>query len=416
MITVVGLGFVGLTTALGFSQKNFKVYGYDVDQYKISSIKKCRIPFYEPHLDKACKTYLGNNFIIADSLQEAVSKSRIVFYCVGTPSGENGSADLTHLYKAVEETLKGLDKDNYKVLVIKSTIPPSTTQDKIKPFVEKLGFTVGKDIGLANNPEFLREGYAWDDFVHPDRIVIGVEDKKTIEILNHCYKPFAAPIHKVSLNTGEFIKYLSNTLFSSLISYSNEMSMVANSIGGIDIPKSFKILHEDKRWFGKPAKMTSYVYPGCGFGGYCLPKDTMAIRSISDTKGFSPKILQSVIETNSLIKNFVVDRLIREIKPNQAIGILGLSFKPDSDDVRETPAKDIIEKLLKKGYSNLYAYDPMAIEVFKKTYNIDIHYLNSLENIVQKADVFVLLTAWKEFKEKQDLLKQKPLYDFRYFL
>lgn len=416
MITVVGLGFVGLTTALGFSQKNFKVYGYDIDKDKISSIKKCRIPFYEPHLDKACKTYLGNNFIIADSLQEAVSKSRIVFYCVGTPSSEDGSADLTYLYEAIEKTLSGLNKDNYKVLVIKSTIPPSTTQEKIKPFIEKLGFTVGKDIGLANNPEFLREGCAWDDFIHPDRIVIGVEDEKSIEILSYCYKPFAAPIHKVSLTTGEFIKYLSNTLLSSLISYSNEMSMVANSIGGIDIPKAFKILHDDKRWFGQPAKMISYVYPGCGFGGYCLPKDTMAICSISEMKGFSPKILQSVIETNSLIKNFVVNHLTKEIKPNQAIGILGLSFKPDSDDVRETPAKDIIEKLLEKGYSNLYAYDPMAVEVFKKTYNIDIHYLNSLEDIVQKADVLVLLTAWKEFKEREGLLKQKPLYDFRYFL
>jgi len=416
MITVVGLGFVGLTTALGFSQKNFKVYGYDIDKDKISSIKKCRIPFYEPHLDKACKTYLGNNFIIADSLQEAVSKSKIVFYCVGTPSSEDGSADLTYLYEAIEKTLNGLNEDNYKVLVIKSTIPPSTTQEKIKPFIKKLGFTVGKDIGLANNPEFLREGYAWDDFIHPDRIVIGVEDEKSIEILSYCYKPFAAPIHKVSLTTGEFIKYLSNTLLSSLISYSNEMSMVANSIGGIDIPKAFKILHDDKRWFGQPAKMISYVYPGCGFGGYCLSKDTMAIRSISEMKGFSPKILQSVIETNSLIKNFVVNHLIREIKPNQAIGILGLSFKPDSDDVRETPAKDIIEKLLEKGYSNLYAYDPMAVEVFKKTYNIDIHYLNSLEDIVQKVDVLVLLTAWEEFKKKQDLLKQKPLFDFRYFL
>ena len=416
MIAIVGLGFVGLTTALGFSQKNFKVYGYDINKHRISLIKKCQIPFYEPHLENACKTYLGNNFIIADSLQEAVSKSEVIFYCVGTPSGEDGSADLTYLYNAIDETLKGLDKDNYKVLVIKSTIPPSTTQEKIKPFIEKLGFTVGKDIGLANNPEFLREGCAWDDFIHPDRIVIGVEDQKSSEILNHCYKAFVAPIHKVSLNTGEFIKYLSNTLLSSLISYSNEMSMVANSIGGIDIPKAFKILHEDKRWFGQPAKMTSYVYPGCGFGGYCLPKDTMAIRSISDAKGFSPKILQSVIETNSLIKNFVVDCLIKEIKPNQAIGILGLSFKPDSDDVRETPSKDIIEKLLERGYSNLYAYDPMAVEVFKKAYNINIHYLDSLEDIVQKADFLVLLTAWNQFKERQDLLKRKPLYDFRYFL
>ena len=416
MIAVIGLGFVGLTTALGFSEKGFKVYAYDIDKNRTDSIKQYQIPFHEPQLKEACKAYLGNKFIITDSIQEAVNKSRIIFYCVGTPSQDDGNTDLTHLYKAIEESLKNLNKEDYKVIAIKSTIPPSTTEEKIKPFIEKFGFNIGMDIGLANNPEFLREGYAWDDFMRPDRIVIGAEDEKTTEILKKCYIGFNAPIHHVSFNTGEFIKYLSNTLLSSLISYSNEMSMIADSIGGIDIQKAFKILHEDKRWLDKPAKMASYVYPGCGFGGYCLPKDTMAISSISEAKGFYPKILNSVIETNSLIKEFMVDRLTKEVNQDQAIGILGLSFKPGSDDVRETPAKDIIDKLLERGYYKLYAYDPLAVEAFKKAYSIDIHYENSLEDIAQKADVLLLLTAWAEFKERQDLLRQKPLYDFRYFL
>ena len=416
MISVLGLGYVGLTTALGFSEKGFQVYGYDTDQSRLARIREGHIPFHEPKLREACKKYIGGHFYVTETLKQAVEKGEIIFLCVGTPEKKEGSADLSYLCSAIKQILQGIDKASFKVLVIRSSVPPPMTSRIIKPLIEEHGFIVGKDIGLANNPEFLREGYAWSDFVHPDRVVIGVEDNKSKERLKEIFKPFQAPIYTVSLNTGEFIKYLSNTLLSTLISFSNEMSILANTIGEIDIPESFHILHQDKRWFGHPANMTSYVYPGCGFGGSCLPKDTKAIYHLSKSNGLAPTILKGVIDTNERVKNYVVTQLIKDISPETAIGILGLSFKPGSDDIRETPAKDIICKLISKGYRNIYAYDPLAIDGFRKTYDIDIKYIYNLEDLLEKVDHVVILTAWEEFKEKQSLFDQKKLFDFRYFI
>jgi UDPglucose 6-dehydrogenase len=415
MITVIGLGFVGLTTALGFCEKGFKVFGFDIDKEKKNNLKNFKVPFYEPGLPDALKKHLNVNFFIIDEFKGAIEQSEIIFYCVGTPCKKDGNADLKHLLDAIENSLNVIE-DSFKVLVIKSTIPPATTSEEVKHFIEKHGFTVGKDIGLANNPEFLREGYAWDDFLFPDRIVIGAEDEKTIEILRKVYKPFNTRFHVVSYNTSEFIKYISNTLLATLISYANEMSMIAHTIGDINIIQAFNILHEDKRWSGSPAKMTSYVYPGCGFGGYCLPKDTMAMFMHSKLKGYDACILNSVITVNERIKDFVVQRIIRNISKEETIGILGLAFKPNSDDIRDTPSKTIIEKLLENGFDKIVAYDPIANNAFASTYSLNISYANSLDEIVEHADCLILLTAWDEFKKNKEKLKSKKLFDFRHFL
>ncbi|QDF30233.1 UDP-glucose dehydrogenase family protein [Halarcobacter anaerophilus] len=416
MIGVIGLGFVGLTTALGFSEKGYKVYGYDIDRGKTDHLKKKKVPFHEPGLPEVLDKNLDKNFFIEESLLEVVSKSEIIFYCVGTPTKESGGADLTYLYNAIDETLSSQIFSEYKVLVIKSTVPPSTTEEIISPYIESKGYKVGSNLGLANNPEFLREGFAWDDFMNPDRIVIGVNDKKSSQTLEKYYKPFNADIHIVSFNTGEFIKYLSNTLLSTLISYSNEMSMIAKTIGNIDISKSFSILHEDKRWLGQPAKMSSYVYPGCGFGGYCLPKDTEALYKESKNKGFEALGLKNVLNINEKIKSFLVNTVEKEVPVNKTIGILGLSFKPNSDDVRDTPAKYIIQLLLEKGYSNIIAYDPLSNKQFQKVYKYSILYVDTLEELISKTDCNILLTAWEEFKIKKELIFEKKLFDFRYFL
>ncbi len=416
MIGVIGLGFVGLTTALGFSEKGYTVYGYDIDKGKTDYLKKKKIPFHEPSLPEILDKNLDKTFFIEESLLEVVSKSEIIFYCVGTPTKENGGADLTYIYNAIDETLSSQIVDDYKVLVIKSTVPPSTTEQIISPYIESKGYKIGFNLGLANNPEFLREGYAWDDFMNPDRIVIGTNDNKSAQILKKYYEPFNTEMHLVSFNTGEFIKYLSNTLLSTLISYSNEMSMIAKTIGNIDIAKSFSILHEDKRWSGEPAKMSTYVYPGCGFGGYCLPKDTEALYKESKNKGFEAVGLKNVLDINEKIKYFLVNEIEKEISTNETIGILGLSFKPNSDDVRDTPAKYIIQLLLKKGYSNIIAYDPLSNEQFQKVYEYPILYVDTLEELVSKTDCNVLLTSWEEFQVKKSLLLEKKLFDFRYFL
>ncbi len=415
MITVLGLGFVGLTTALGFSKKGFKVYGIDVNEERVNKIKNYQVPFYEPHLDEVLLEELNKNFIIDAPLAEAVANSQVIIICVGTPGNADGSANLTYLLDAVKNVFE-ISDGSFKVIVTKSTVPPSTVSKKVKPYVKELNEKYSKPIGLASNPEFLREGYAWDDFMNPDRIVIGVEEEQSKKILNQIYFPFNAPVHYVSFNSAEFIKYLSNTLLSTLISFSNEMAMIAEHIGDIDIPSAFKILHQDKRWFGNPAAMASYVFPGCGYGGYCLPKDTAALSSIAQEHGFMPKILEGNLQINEEIKEFLAEKIASEVPKDNKIGILGLSFKSGSDDVRLSPSKFIIEKLLEKGFKNIVAYDPMANEVFHQEFNLPITYADSIELLVAQTDELVLLTSWPEFKENKKLIRSKRLFDFRYAL
>lgn len=417
MISVLGLGFVGLTTALGFSEKGFKVYGFDVDREKSNSIQNKKIPFYEEGLQEILEKNLDNTFVLKNSLADCIQDSKIIFLCVGTPSDENGKADLTYLLNAIDEILKNTPKGSKKLIITKSTIPPSTTKQYVIPFIESKGFKVGEDVFVANNPEFLREGFAWSDFIEPDRVVVGAEDEYSKNLLKEIYIPFGAPIHFVNLNTGEFIKYLSNTLLSTLISYANEMSMIAASIGEIDTKEAFNILHEDKRWGEKsPCAMSKYAFPGCGFGGYCLPKDTQAMAYKAGELGYDAKILKNVLKVNNEIKPFWIDKITQNLPKDANIGVLGLSFKPNSDDIRQTPSKIIIDMLLEKGYKNIHAYDPVANELFDKVYKLPLRYKNSVKDIADSCDVIVIATGWKEFADNQDYLKIKKVYDLRYIL
>lgn len=411
-VTVFGLGFVGLTTALGFADKNNKVYGIEVNPERVKILENGKLPFHEPGLDEALTRNLNKNFFITDNLAKAISESDCIYYCVGTPYGDDGQADLTYLFDAIESTLKELNDNKFRVLVTKSTIPPTTTQERVIPFIEKQGFVIGEQIGVANNPEFLREGYCWDDFINSDRIVLGVSDEKSEQILKQLYETFDCPIFTVSLNTGEFIKYLSNTLLATLISFSNEMSIIADNLGDIDVANAFRILHLDKRL--KDSGIASYIYPGCGYGGYCLPKDTNAIYALSKSKGFTPEILENTIKTNDEMHIFITEKITRNIEKEDKIGILGLSFKPGSDDVRDTPAAKVIKELISRGYSNITAYDPLAIEEFKKCYDFNIKYAD-YETVLEESDELVILTAWEEFEDVKSLT-DKPVIDCRYML
>jgi UDPglucose 6-dehydrogenase len=416
-ISILGLGFVGLTTGLGFAKKGFKTYGFDINEDRLNKLKNHIIPFHEPHLKEVLQETLGNSFFLDVPFEEAIQKSDAVFLCVGTPEKEDGSADLRYILNGIEQILK-VKTDKFQVLITKSTVPPSTVSREVIPYVNQiLQKNTSRKIGFASNPEFLREGYCWEDFIQPDRVVIGVEDEKSKDILDKIYQPFDAPIHYVNYNTAEFIKYLSNTLLSTMISYANEMSMVAGAIGNIETQKAFQILHEDKRWYGNPAGMKSYVYPGCGYGGYCLPKDTAALVSIAEKNGFSPPILKANLKVNHDIKPFLVEQIVEKVGKQSSIGILGLSFKPDSDDVRITPPKEIIELLIQNGFTKIFAYDPISNEEFKTHYpHLDIIYLNNLDEITEKSDYLVLLTGWKEFKDRKELLSKKIVFDFRYAL
>ncbi len=414
MITVIGLGFVGLTTGLGFAKKGFKTFGIDINRERVDLLKNFEIPFHEPHLKNILEETSGTKFFLDVSLDDAIKQSEAIFICVGTPASSDGSADLSHLLAAIDQII-AVDSGSFKVLIVKSTVPPSTLSKRVIPYVEEKISGLDRAFGFASNPEFLREGYCWEDFIEPDRLVIGVEDEKSRQILQQLYEPFGAPIHNVSYNSAEFIKYLSNTLLSTLISYSNEMSMIADNIGGIDVPSSFRILHEDKRWSGKPASMSSYVYPGCGYGGYCLPKDTQALDAIARANGIDTSVLSGNLRINDEIKDHLVGKIESELEKDAPIGILGLSFKPESDDVRITPAKDIIVKLIEKGFTNLSAYDPLANEAFKTEYpDIDIKYFEDLDSLLQNVENVVILTGWKEFKNNKEKITKKKVFDFRY--
>lgn len=415
MVTVFGLGFVGLTTALGFAHFGYDVYGVDVDEVRKERLRKGEIPFMEPHMKEELQEHLNKNFFVTDDIEEAVSKSDYIYYCVGTPYGKQGCADLTYLFSAIDSTVSAIEAsetcDKIRVLVTKSTIPPSTTAEKILPYVKAKGI-VSENLGVANNPEFLREGHCWDDFIGADRIVLGCNDEVSAEMLKALYKPMNIPIICVSHSTGEFVKYLSNTLLATMISYSNEMAQIADAIGEIDVADAFHILHMDKRW--NNCNMASYVYPGCGYGGYCLPKDTSAMLAQAKAKGYEPRILQDVIEMNTNRPKAIAEKIVRELKHEAVIGILGLSFKPESDDVRDTPAYKIIKEIQNRGYNNIVAFDPVANEEFAKKYqDVNVIYVDSLREVYDRADVVAIVTAWDEFKEVKNM-GDKLLFDCRY--
>lgn len=428
-VTVFGLGFVGLTTALGFAETGCKVFGIDVDEARKESLRNGIIPFHEPHMEEVLKRHLGQSFFITDDISDAVQKSTYIFYCVGTPYGIDGSADLTYLFSAIDSTLEAIHDEQFRVLVTKSTIPPSTTAEKILPYVKE-SCAKAEFVGIANNPEFLREGHCWEDFTEADRIVLGVNDGKSRVLLTELYEPMGIPIKCVSHSTGEFIKYLSNTLLATLISYSNEMAEAAEAFGGIEVAEAFRILHMDKRW--NNCNMTSYVYPGCGYGGYCLPKDTSAFYAQAEAKGFDAQILKQVIRTNTerpqriakqivqCLNNYICQQenncCIEKHKSPGTIGILGLSFKPGSDDVRDTPAVKIIQELKKLGYQDIIAYDPIAMDEFQQKYpDIAIDYAESLTKAYDESDVLAIVTAWKEFR-LAPALGNKKILDCRYML
>ena len=413
-VTVFGLGFVGLTTALGFAETGCKVYGIDVDEARKESLRNGIIPFHEPHMKGVLRHHLGQSFFITDDILDAVHKSTYIFYCVGTPYGIDGSADLTYLFSAIDSTLKAIHDEKFRVLVTKSTIPPSTTAEKILPYVKK-SCDKAEFVGVANNPEFLREGHCWEDFTEADRIVLGVNDEKSKVLLTELYEPMGIPIKCVSHSTGEFIKYLSNTLLASLISYSNEMAQAAEAFGGINVAEAFRILHMDKRW--NDCNMTSYVYPGCGYGGYCLPKDTSAFYAQAEAKGFDAQILKQVIRTNAERPQRIAEQIGRHLgQSSGTIGILGLSFKPGSDDVRDTPAVKIIQELKKLGYQDIIAYDPIAMNEFQQKYpDIAIGYAESLAKAYDESDILAIVTAWEEFR-LTPTLGDKEIIDCRYML
>ena len=405
-IGVIGLGFVGLTTAVGFSSLGFKVYCFETNELKSDKIKKLDVPFHEPSLNTNLKKQLNKNLYLVDGVKEVIINSDIIFVCVGTPAKKNGASDLSYINKFFNE----LENHRYnakKIICIKSTVPPGTCLNLSKKLKKN------RDFAVSFTPEFLREGHAWKDFMKPDRIVIGSENHKYTNVLKKIFSKFHTKIIFMNLIEAEFVKYLSNNLLATLISFSNEMSMVARNTGNINLKNLFDTLHLDKRWTGKPANMSSYVYPGIGYGGYCLPKDLKAMIQVSTQKKHNPLLLKAVNTTNNKIMSYNLKKINESIKnKSDKIGIIGLSFKKGSDDIRESPSIFYLKNLL-KNYKHVSVFDELANDNFRTNYPmLKLNYYENLSSMIKYCDTLIILVDQEALKGK--IIRKKNIIDLRY--
>jgi UDPglucose 6-dehydrogenase len=408
MIYVIGLGFVGLTTAIGLAFKGNKVVAVDNDKEKITQLKNNIIQFHEPHLKENLHKVTVNKSLKLENSINLKNCENYFFICVGTPNKINGSIDLRIINDAIKNIIKIINKKNIRknnYIIIKSTVVPGTVE------YFNNSYKSIKNLYFISNPEFLREGHAWKDFVFPDKIVIGSKNKFISKKIKNLYKKFNSKYFMLSDKASEFLKYLSNTALANMISFSNEMVMLAEKNNIKEISSIFNALHTDKRWYGNPSGMSKYIYPGVGFGGYCLPKDLSALIQYSRFKKIKTPILDSVLKTNQIIFNYQFDKVRKKLKKNSKIYLLGMSFKPFSDDLRESVSLNFAKKLHKLNFKNLIICDPLCGEELKKKFdNLKI----ILEPKVENNSVYILLTAWPQYVRFVEKNRNLKIFDLRY--
>ncbi len=392
---VVGLGYVGLATALGLASLGYRVYGLENDSERREMLLQGHMPFREPGMQEMLTEMKDSRFRVVEGITDLPDKPEVIFFCVGTPEARDGSTDSRILKEAIGQVMEGLASDGPVPLVIRSTIPPGLVEEELYPLLDR--FPGWERDYLISNPEFLRENSALEDFLNPDRIVLGGEEESIPEVVEALYQPLKAPIFRVSHRSASFIKMASNSLLATLISFSNEMAALAESLGDIRIAEAFQILRKDRRW--REAPMASYLHPGCGYGGYCLPKDIRALRRAGEAAGQSMSLIRTVDGINEGRPGELVRRVLKRLEPGNAVGILGLSFKPESADVRNTPAAGVIRGLREAGCHRILAYDPLAREEFEKKYpGLVSGYRNSLKEMEMECDLLVIVTGWEEFR------------------
>jgi UDPglucose 6-dehydrogenase len=390
-ISVIGTGYVGAVTGACLAELGHRIIFVGRDRKKLDLIDSGKSPIFEPGLDGLLRKN-KDRITTTNDISDAVRKTVLTVICVGTPSKEDGSIDLSQVdtvSRAIGQALR--IKDSYHIVLVKSTVLPGTTETKIIPVLEteseKKAFT---DFGVASNPEFLKEGSAVEDFFHTDRVVVGTNDSKTREILEGLYKPLGVPIFATTIRTSEMIKYASNAFLATKISFANEIGNICKEMD-IDSYEVFQGVGMDKR-IGP-----QFFRSGIGFGGSCFPKDVRALVAHARSLGMEPRILTAVMDTNEDQPGKMIELLEHHMDiSGKTIGILGLAFKPDSDDVRESRAIPVIEALRKEG-ACIIAYDPVAMDNFKNLFP-NIHYAKTAQEILA-ADAVLIVTEWKEFEE-----------------
>lgn len=389
-VTVIGTGFVGVVTAAVLASFGNEVVGLDIDEQKIRKLREGIVPFYEPQLEELLKsTQAEGNLTFTTSYEDAVGGSDVVMVAVGTPSAPDGTADLTFVFKACESLAPHLKED--AIVVIKSTVPPGTLNEAQPRIAEK----AKSRFVLASVPEFLREGSAVDDTLHPDRVVIGCNDKKAQKTLQQLHAPLNAPVVFVSPESAQMGKYASNAYLATRITFINQIADLCEK-NGADVQEVIRVIGEDER-IG-----THYWYPGLGYGGSCFPKDVRELAAYSRTVGFGNNLFNKVHELN-------VDRVYIKLNEYAAmiggwegktVAVLGLSFKPDTDDMREAPSTKIIPHLIHEG-AKVIGLDPLAIDAAKNVLepSPQLRFTEDIHDALAQADVVLAVIEWKEYRE-----------------
>ena len=399
-ITIIGTGYVGLVTGVGMAEFGNQVICSDIDKSKIDNLNSGELPIYEPGLEDLIKRNVKDNRLsFSSNVKQSILKSDVIVIAVGTPEGDNGQADMSFVFSVAETISKNLN--NYKLVVTKSTVPIGSGKRIIDMINNKVN--EHKLFDYVSNPEFLREGSALKDFLWPDRVIIGTDSKKAYKIMRNVYRPLFInknPITHTSIETAEMIKYASNSFLALKISYINEIANLCEAVGA-DVHNVANAMGQDGRISDK------FLHPGPGFGGSCFPKDLEALLSISKNNNLKMKTVEAAIIANDNQKKRMVQKLINlfdgDIK-NKKIAILGLAFKANTDDIRESSSINMIYSLLSKG-SAINAYDPIANDEMA-TIIKNINYFDNLYDAITGVDAVVVMTEWNEFRSL-DLKKIK---------
>lgn len=410
-IAVIGTGYVGLVTGACFAEFGVEVTCVDVVEDKINKLNQGIIPIYEPGLDKIVeKNSKAGRLHFTTDIKSAVEQALVVFLAVGTPPKEDGSPDMSYYQQAAKDIAEAMN--GYKVLVTKSTVPVGTGK-WLRDFVAE-NLKMKTNFGVASNPEFLREGAAIEDFMRPDRVVIGSNEEDAIAIMKDLYRPLyliETPIVITSLEAAELIKYAANAFLATKITFINEIANLCDAIG-CDV-------HDVARGMGMDRRIGSkFLHPGPGYGGSCFPKDTRAFTKVGDKYDVETSVVDAVIEANEFQRHAMIpkiEKLLGDLNGKQ-IGVLGLSFKPETDDMRESPATDIIKELQKRG-AKIRAFDPVAMEEAKHCLS-DVEYATDEYDAIKDGDALVIVTEWNQFRaldmqKVKSLLKTPKIADLR---
>ena len=415
-IAVVGTGYVGLVTGTCFAESGVTVTCIDNNKVKIRQLINGTVPFFEPGLEDILKRNTRKDrLFFSSSIAKGIEGAEVIFIAVGTPPGEDGSADLRHVLDVAEEI--GASLKNYSVIATKSTVPVGTAE-KIRNTIQNQLKKRRSDVtfDMASNPEFLKEGAAVEDFLKPERIIVGIDNENTGETMKRLYMPFVLnnhPILFMDIPSAEITKYAANAMLATRISFINEIANLCDLLGA-DISHVRKGIGSDSRIGNK------FLYPGTGYGGSCFPKDVKAIIKTAHDLGYELNVIKAVDKANEYQKNVIFNKIIKHFRNkirNRIFGIWGLSFKPKTDDIRQSSSIYLIEKLLKEG-AVVRAYDPAAMAETRKQIGDAVFYADNPYDALEDADAMVLMTEWSEFhlpdfNRMAGIMKKKVIFDGR---